>query len=156
MKTYLLDTPEKVTWANERRRDTLPWKLGDKLPVTFHITTDMIRREYSRTHQGAPTNLTEDDFPVPDLMLSIDEFAKKQGWPDPSLFYIPAWAETTLVHQPSHDKAELEVLREFYKRWEALHAIPPDKFNKKKREDAAQSLVEQAHILRRMKASSGS
>lgn len=48
------------------------------------------------------------------------------------------------------DLAELQVLREFYKRWEALHAIPRDKMHRKKSEEAAAALVSQAHILRRM------
>lgn len=48
------------------------------------------------------------------------------------------------------DEAELQTLREFYTAWEALHKIPKDKFHRKQAEDAAQALVTQAYILRRM------
>lgn len=48
------------------------------------------------------------------------------------------------------DEAELQTLRTFYTRWEALHAIPKDKLHRKQAEEAATKLVEQAHILRRM------
>lgn len=68
---------------------------------------------------------------------------------------IPAWAKDELARtaQPSpFDRARFETLEKFYKSWEALHAIPPGKLNKKKKEEAAQALVGQAHILRRMYA----
>lgn len=48
------------------------------------------------------------------------------------------------------DEAELGTLREFYTAWEALHAIPRDKIHRKQAEEAAQALVNQAHVLRRM------
>ena len=48
------------------------------------------------------------------------------------------------------DEAELQTLREFYTKWEALHAIPKDQIHRKQAEAAAQELVTQAHILRRM------
>lgn len=66
--------------------------------------------------------------------------------------FVPAWAERELVRKDAFDKARFETLEAFYKRWEALHAIPNDKMHKKQKEEAAQALVEQAHILRRMYA----
>lgn len=68
---------------------------------------------------------------------------------------IPDWAEAELKRtaQPSpFDRARFDTLEKFYKAWEALHAIPPSKLNKRKKEEAAQELVGQAHILRRMYA----
>lgn len=52
--------------------------------------------------------------------------------------------------QDAFDRAELETLREFYRAWEALHALPNDPLYRKKKEEAAQALVTQAHILRWM------
>lgn len=49
------------------------------------------------------------------------------------------------------DQAEFMALREFYDSWEAFHGIPADVQNKKKREDAAQVMVANAHVIRRMK-----
>jgi flagellar hook-associated protein FlgK len=66
--------------------------------------------------------------------------------------YVPAWAERELAKKPAFDQAELDTLRAFYKAWEALHAIPKDKLHKKQAQEAAQTLVEQAHVLRRMYA----
>ncbi len=48
------------------------------------------------------------------------------------------------------DEAELGTLREFYSAWEKLHNIPNDKLLRNQKEEAAQALVNQAHILRRM------
>ena len=66
--------------------------------------------------------------------------------------YVPAWAERELAQKDAFDRARFETLEAFYKAWEELHAIPPDKINRKKKEEAAQRLVDQAHILRRMYA----
>jgi hypothetical protein len=49
------------------------------------------------------------------------------------------------------DKAELDVLREFYGAWEELHALSPDPIKRKEKEAVAAKLVGIAHILRRMK-----
>lgn len=49
------------------------------------------------------------------------------------------------------DQAEFMALREFYQAWEAFHAVPADTMHRKRREDAAQAMVEKAHVLRRMK-----
>ncbi len=63
---------------------------------------------------------------------------------------VPEWAEKTLKRASPFDEAELQTLREFYTKWEALHAIPKDKLHRKQAEQAATELVNQAHILRRM------
>ncbi len=67
---------------------------------------------------------------------------------------VPGWVEQELSTQPAraYDVAEADMLREFYKRWEILHGIGNDKLHRKKKEEAAQSLVEQAHLLRRLYA----
>ncbi len=52
----------------------------------------------------------------------------------------------------AYDVAEADLLREFYKRWEILHGIGADQIHRKQKEQAAQTLVEQAHILRRFYA----
>ena len=67
--------------------------------------------------------------------------------------FVPEWAERELIRPSAFDKAELDVLRGFYTRWEALHAIANDKLHRTQKEEAAQNLVNQAHILRRMYAS---
>lgn len=67
---------------------------------------------------------------------------------------IPAWAERELAQKDAKkaafDQAELDTLRAFYMAWEALHEIPKDKMHRKQAEEAAQRLVSQAHVLRRM------
>lgn len=55
-----------------------------------------------------------------------------------------------LARPAPFDVAELETLRAFYRAWEALHALPKDKLHRKQAEEAAEKLVNQAHILRRM------
>ncbi len=55
-----------------------------------------------------------------------------------------------LSKQRPFDEAELGFLREFYAAWEALHKIPNDPLYRKKKEEAAQALVNHAHVLRRM------
>ena len=68
--------------------------------------------------------------------------------------FFPDWADEKLG-KPSatvFDRAELEMLREFYKRWEALHGITNDKLHRKQKEQAAQNLVEAAHAVRRLYA----
>jgi hypothetical protein len=70
----------------------------------------------------------------------------------PPGLYVPAWAERELAKKDAFDQARFETLERFYKAWEAFHAIPPDKINRKKKEEAAQAMVDQAHILRRMYA----
>jgi hypothetical protein len=47
------------------------------------------------------------------------------------------------------DTIELEMLRDFYKSWVALHKIPRDKLHRRKQEVHAQLLVDNAHTLRR-------
>lgn len=64
--------------------------------------------------------------------------------------FVPSWAEKALARPRPFDQAELDTLRAFYKAWEALHAIPKDKIHKKQANEAAEALVNQAHILRRM------
>lgn len=66
--------------------------------------------------------------------------------------FIPAWAEKELVKPSAFDKAELDTLRAFYLSWEALHGIANDSLHRKQKEEAAQCLVGQAHVLRRMYA----
>lgn len=69
----------------------------------------------------------------------MDELTRLQEMPEGSL------------ERPSaFDLAEFQCLREFYKAWEALHAIPNDKWKKKEKEEAARALVEKAHVLRAM------
>lgn len=58
--------------------------------------------------------------------------------------------EGSLERPSAFDLAEFQCLREFYKAWEALHAIPNDRMHRRQKEAAAQHLVERAHILRRM------
>ena len=56
-----------------------------------------------------------------------------------------------ILARPSpFNEAEFQTLRQFYAKWEALHAIPKDRLHRKQAEEAATQLVEQAHILRRM------
>ena len=68
----------------------------------------------------------------------------------PAMPRTPDWAADALKRPTPFNEAELMTLREFYTRWEALHAIPKDKLHRKQAEEAATKLVEQAHILRRM------
>ena len=70
-----------------------------------------------------------------------------------SQLLIPEWAERELAGQEAlkaHAQVELDTLRAFYKAWEALHEIPNDKHHRRQKEEAAQALVQQAHVLRRM------
>jgi hypothetical protein len=53
-------------------------------------------------------------------------------------------------HPRPFDEAELGFLREFYAAWERLHKLPKDQMHRKQAEQAAQELVNHAHILRRM------
>lgn len=71
--------------------------------------------------------------------------------PDP-LLAIPSWAEKELSKRTAFESAELHVLREFYRAWEVLHGMANDKLHRTKKEEAAQALVNHAHILRRMYA----
>lgn len=57
----------------------------------------------------------------------------------------------TLDKPSAFELAEFQVLQQFYQAWEALHKIPPGKFRQKQKEEAAQRLVELAHVLRSMK-----
>lgn len=66
--------------------------------------------------------------------------------------YVPRWAEQEFSKKEAFDTARFETLEAFYKAWEELHAISADKINRKKKEQAAERLVSQAHILRRMYA----
>jgi hypothetical protein len=43
---------------------------------------------------------------------------------------------------------EMDLLREFYVAWVALHKIPRDKLHRNKQEAAAQTLVDAGHSLR--------
>jgi hypothetical protein len=47
------------------------------------------------------------------------------------------------------ENLELEMLREFYKSWVAMHKTPRDKLHRRKMEAQAQLLVDNAHTLRR-------
>jgi flagellar hook-associated protein FlgK len=59
--------------------------------------------------------------------------------------------DAKLLTKPTpFNEAELQTLREFYAKWEALHKVPKDKLHRQQAEQAAQELVTQAHILRRM------
>ncbi len=44
------------------------------------LTTEIISREYERTHDGRKCPFVDDDFPPEQLTLSLDEFSRKQGW----------------------------------------------------------------------------
>lgn len=70
----------------------------------------------------------------------------------PPGLYVPEWAARELERKNAFDIARMETLERFYKCWEALHAIPNDKMHNRQKEEAAQALVDQAHILRRMYA----
>lgn len=68
------------------------------------------------------------------------------------LLSIPAWAKETLKRPPSaFDQAELDTLREFFASWERLHALPNDQAHRKQKEEAAQKLVAQSVLIRRMR-----
>lgn len=59
--------------------------------------------------------------------------------------------DPALLSKPSaFAQAEYDTLKRFYRLWEALHEIPADKLHRKQKEEAAQALVQQAHVLRRM------
>lgn len=62
------------------------------------------------------------------------------------MVFVPQWAKAEL-DSPSV-AAELEVLREFFDCWEALHAIPHDKLHRKQLEQAAQRLTDAAQSVR--------
>lgn len=64
--------------------------------------------------------------------------------------FVPAWAEEALAPKamPAHDKAELAMLRAFYERWEALHAMANDKMHRSQKEELAQKVVEAAMVIR--------
>jgi len=60
-------------------------------------------------------------------------------------------ADPKLLSKPSaFDQVEFDALRAFYRAWEDLHAVPKEKAFRRKQEEAAQRLANQAHILRRM------
>lgn len=69
-----------------------------------------------------------------------------------SPLFVPAWAERELAKKDAFDTVRFQTLEAFYKAWEEFHAISSDKINRKKKEEAAQRMVDQAHILRRMYA----
>ncbi len=64
---------------------------------------------------------------------------------------VPEWVEKQESAR-AYGVAEADMLREFYKRWELLHGITNDSLHRKAKEEAAQALVEQAHVLRRLYA----
>ncbi len=47
---------------------------------------------------------------------------------------------------------EVYLLRDFFDKWEALHAIKRDKLHRNKQEQAAQSLVEAAYAVRHFRS----
>ena len=51
------------------------------------------------------------------------------------------------------EKAELEMLREFYDCWKTFHATPKDLLHRSRLERAAQSMVDAAETLDRYTAS---
>lgn len=57
----------------------------------------------------------------------------------------------TIEEAAAFDVAQYDVLQRFYEQWEALHAIPAGKLRNKDREEAAENLVQLAHMLRRMR-----
>lgn len=67
---------------------------------------------------------------------------------------VPGWVaeEERKPAARAYDVAEADMLREFYKRWEILHGVPKDALHRTTQEEAAQSMVEQAHLLRRFYA----
>lgn len=65
--------------------------------------------------------------------------------------FIPKWAENALAPKlTAHERAELQVLREFYTAFEAMHATPDDKFHKAKKDGFARIVLEKAYLLRAM------
>lgn len=50
---------------------------------------------------------------------------------------------------------EMDMLREFYRSWIALHTIPKDKLHRRQQEAAAQLLVDNAHTLKNFYKGSG-
>lgn len=54
--------------------------VGVEVSQSNLISTEMIRREYERTHSGEITALRQEDFPLEDLALSIEDFSCIQGW----------------------------------------------------------------------------
>lgn len=75
--------------------------------------------------------------------------------------FVPDWAERELERKPINGKeiyttqpersdaseAELGLLRNFFDAWQALHAIPNDKFHRRKKEDAAVVLTNAAQSV---------
>ena len=65
--------------------------------------------------------------------------------------FIPAWAESALAPKLDiHERAELQLLREFYVAFEAMHATPDDKFHKNKKDSFARVVLEKVAIIRAM------
>lgn len=67
--------------------------------------------------------------------------------------FIPAWAEAEFAPKRAalDNSAELDLLREFYDCWRALHALPNDKLHRRQKERAAQSLVDAADCVKRFR-----
>lgn len=55
------------------------WRLRGRL-----LTTEIIRREYLRAHGPTARDfldlISDANYPVADLKLSLDDFSRKQGW----------------------------------------------------------------------------
>lgn len=67
--------------------------------------------------------------------------------------FEPAWAEFVLGSKQdlkAHERAELDMLRAFFSRWEAFHAMPKDKLHRKQQEEAIQELYASAQAIRRL------
>ncbi len=64
--------------------------------------------------------------------------------------FVPAWAEYELGDKTTA-KLEIQMHREFFEAWEALHSIPNDKLHRNKAEQAAQKLVDISHAIKRLR-----
>ncbi len=63
---------------------------------------------------------------------------------------MPTWAEHQLQSQ-AHRDAEIQMHRDFFDAWEALHALPNDKLHRRQAEQAAQKLVDFAQAIKRLR-----
>jgi Na+/phosphate symporter len=57
----------------------------------------------------------------------------------------------TLSKPSAFDQAALDEHRKFFALWEEFHAMANDQLHRKKKEETAQRMVDQAHLLRAMR-----
>ena len=60
---------------------------------------------------------------------------------------IPQWAEAALQKPSKFDATEFRLLREFFEKWVAFHAIKKDKAHRKQQEQGAAELLQAAKAI---------